>query len=58
MAATLVFTVTQSAASGFNTTFQYSTADGTAVAPGDYTAATNAPGTITGANPDDRTPTD
>src|SRR4029079_3592431 len=34
-------------ASGFDTTFQYSTADGTAEAPADYTAATNAPGQIT-----------
>ncbi|MGI8820780.1 MAG: beta strand repeat-containing protein [Chthoniobacterales bacterium] len=41
-----VFTVTQSAASALTTTFQYSTADGTAVAPGDYTAATNVAGSI------------
>ena len=45
-----VFTVTQSAVSAFNTTFQYSSVDGTAVAPGDYTSATNTPGTITAGN--------
>src|SRR5205085_11934608 len=41
-----VFTVTQSAVSGLNTTFQYSTANGTATAGSDYTAATNASGSI------------
>jgi autotransporter-associated beta strand protein len=45
-----VFTVTQSAASGLNTTFQYSTADGTATASSDYTAATNTTATITAGN--------
>ena len=42
-----VFTVTQSAVSGTDTTFTYSTADGTAAAPGDYTSASNLTGTIT-----------
>ena len=41
-----VFTVTQSAVSGSNTTFTYSTADGSATAVADYTGATNAPGMI------------
>src|SRR6185436_12667290 len=45
-----VFTVTQSGVSGLSTTFQYSTANGTAVAPGDYTAASKVPGTITAGN--------
>jgi hypothetical protein len=45
-----VFTVTQSAVSGLNTTFTYSTANGTAVAPGDYTAASNVAGGITAGN--------
>jgi hypothetical protein len=45
-----VFTVTQSATSGTDTTFLYSTADGSAVAPGDYTAATAQMGTITAGN--------
>jgi CSLREA domain-containing protein len=45
-----VFTVTQSAASGVNTTFTYSTANGTAIAGSDYTAATNIAGTITAGN--------
>jgi CSLREA domain-containing protein len=45
-----VFTVTQSGLSAFTTTFNYSTADGSAVAPGDYTAAINAPGSITAGN--------
>jgi hypothetical protein len=40
------FVVAQSAASGLNTTFQYSTADGTATAGSDYTGATNAPASI------------
>ncbi|MES2672321.1 MAG: putative Ig domain-containing protein [Pseudomonadota bacterium] len=39
-----VFTVTLSVASGQTVTVNYATADGTAVAPGDYTAAT---GTLT-----------
>jgi hypothetical protein len=42
-----LFTVTQSDVSAVDTTFLYSTADGTAIAPGDYTAATNAAGVIT-----------
>ena len=46
----MIFTVTQSAASGVNTTFQYSTADVTATAGSDYTGATNAPGQITAGN--------
>jgi hypothetical protein len=45
-AGNIVFTVTQSAVSSTDTTFEYSTADGTATAPGDYTAANNLPGTI------------
>jgi concanavalin A-like lectin/glucanase superfamily protein/Calx-beta domain-containing protein len=45
-----VFTVTQSAATERTTTFRYDTADGTAVAPGDYTAAVNGLGTITAGN--------
>jgi CSLREA domain-containing protein len=45
-----VFTVTQSGTSAFTTTFNYSTADGSAVAPGDYTAAINVPGSITAGN--------
>ncbi len=40
------FTVMQSAVSALETSFSYSTADGTAQAPGDYTAATNLSGTI------------
>ena len=43
-AGNIVFTITQSAVSGTDTTFEYSTADGTAKAPGDYTAASNAAG--------------
>ena len=35
------FTVTQSAVSGLATSFKYSTSDGTAMAPGDYTSATD-----------------
>jgi ethanolamine utilization protein EutQ (cupin superfamily) len=42
----VVFTVTQSAVSATDTTFEYSTADGSAVAPDDYTAASSAPGVI------------
>jgi CSLREA domain-containing protein len=40
----VVFTVTQSAATELETSFEYSTADGTAKAPGDYTAVTTATG--------------
>jgi len=42
----MIFTVTQSAASGTNTTFTYSTADVSATAGLDYTGATNASGQI------------
>ena len=45
-AGTADFTVTQSAPSGRTTTFRYDTADGTAFAPGDYTAVVNGIGTI------------
>ncbi len=41
-----VFTVTQSATSDLTTTFTYSTMNGSAVAPGDYTAATDVAGSI------------
>ena len=41
-----VFTVTQSAVSGLDATFVYSTTDGTAIAPGDYTTATNVASSI------------
>jgi len=43
-AATLVFTITQSAASGRDTTVDVATLDGTATAPGDYESQT---GTVT-----------
>jgi uncharacterized repeat protein (TIGR02543 family) len=49
-AGNVVFTVTQSAATERTTTFRYDTADGTAVAPGDYTATVNGLGTITPGN--------
>lgn len=42
----LVFTVTQSSASELNVTFNWATSNGSAIAPGDYTAA-GAGGTIT-----------
>jgi hypothetical protein len=41
-----VFTVTQSATSGVDTTFQYSTGDATATDGSDYTGVANAPGLI------------
>jgi len=41
-----VFTVTQSGLSAFNTTFTYSTADGSATAGSDYTGASNVGGSI------------
>ena len=44
------FTVTLSEPSGVDTTFDYATADGTAIAPGDYNSV-NGSGTIT-ARPD------
>ena len=45
--ANAIFTVTQSAVSGLNTTFNYSTTDVTATAGADYTGVTNLSGTIT-----------